>query len=461
VLETSSLERPLPNNTEAERSILGAILLDNTALKTTLEKLKPEDFFHDHHRRIFQQMTTLGETQQAIDLVTLTDQLHRAGELESSGGHAYISQLMDGVPHVTNIEHYVHIVKEKSLLRSLIYATHAIQQQALEAEEDSSVILGRATETLTGLATEAQTGKQSCMAVCTPEEWKALGGDAVDYFVYPFAARGLLTLLDGAAKSAGKTTLLLTGLAASLRHDLFLNRATQNVRVLYVTEENPRTFRMALARAGLADETRFHIMPFSSYAGKPWPQVARAIEAKCVELKIDWLVVDTFFAVAGLGGETENQAGAVDAAIAPLRGIVGRLDIALTLTRHTRKSGGPIGESGRGSTALTGAADSIVELKRHPGSLYPERRQLEITGRVESAFMEIELRDGLYIVAPEAQVDNSTDEADRVAIAIAENRTANLHDLGRITRVSKNRISALASSRGWHKEGNEWVQTPS
>src|SRR5882762_6103511 len=149
---TTALERQLPQNTEAERSILGAILLDNNALNATLEKLKPEDFFHDHHRRIYQQMIALGETQQAIDLVTLTDQLHRRGELESSGGHAYISQLMDGVPHVTNVEHYARIVKEKSLLRGLIYATHAIQQQALEAEDDADAILDRAESQIFQLA---------------------------------------------------------------------------------------------------------------------------------------------------------------------------------------------------------------------------------------------------------------------------------------------------------------------
>jgi replicative DNA helicase len=149
---TTTLERPLPQNTEAERSILGAILLDNNALNATLEKLKPEDFFHDHHRRIYQQMIALGETQQAIDLVTLTDQLHRSGELESSGGPAYIAQLMDGVPHVTNVEHYARIVKEKSLLRGLIHATHAIQQQALEAEEDADTILDRAESQIFQLA---------------------------------------------------------------------------------------------------------------------------------------------------------------------------------------------------------------------------------------------------------------------------------------------------------------------
>src|ERR1700693_3541189 len=149
---TTALERQLPQNTEAERSILGAILLDNNALNATLEKLKPEDFFHDHHRRIYQQMIVLGETQQAIDLVTLTEQLHRSGELESSGGPAYIAQLMDGVPHVTNIEHYARIVKEKSLLRALIHATHSIQQQALEAEEDADAILDRAESAIFQLA---------------------------------------------------------------------------------------------------------------------------------------------------------------------------------------------------------------------------------------------------------------------------------------------------------------------
>ena len=61
---TTSLERPLPHNVEAERSILGAILLDNNALNPAIEKLKAEDFFHDHHRRIFQQMVALGESQQ-------------------------------------------------------------------------------------------------------------------------------------------------------------------------------------------------------------------------------------------------------------------------------------------------------------------------------------------------------------------------------------------------------------
>lgn len=81
----SNLERPLPQNLEAERSILGAILLDNHMLNMAVEKLRSEDFFLDQHRRIFERMITLGETQQAIDLVTLTEDLHRRSELEAAG----------------------------------------------------------------------------------------------------------------------------------------------------------------------------------------------------------------------------------------------------------------------------------------------------------------------------------------------------------------------------------------
>jgi replicative DNA helicase len=149
-----ALERPLPHNLDAERSVLGAILLDNHVLNVAIEKLRPEDFFLEQHRRVFQQMIALGEAQHAIDLVTLTDELHRHGELEAAGGAAYLAQLVDGVPRVTNLEHYARIVKEKALLRSLIHSTHAIQQEALEADEDADVILDRAESTIFQLAEE-------------------------------------------------------------------------------------------------------------------------------------------------------------------------------------------------------------------------------------------------------------------------------------------------------------------
>ena len=148
----ATLERPLPQNLEAERSILGAILLDNHALNAAIENLKPEDFFLEQHRRVFNQMIALGENQQAIDLVTLTESLHRVGELESSGGAPYLAALADGMPRVSNVEHYARIVREKALLRNLIHATHNIQQRALEGEDGADTILDNAESSIFALA---------------------------------------------------------------------------------------------------------------------------------------------------------------------------------------------------------------------------------------------------------------------------------------------------------------------
>jgi replicative DNA helicase len=146
------LEKPLPNNLDAERSVLGAILLDNNALNPAIEHLRPEDFFLDQHRRVFTQMIALGEMQHAIDLVTLTEELHRRGDLEASGGAPYLASLADGMPRVSNVEHYARIVKEKAMLRNLIHTTHNIQQRAFEGEDGADAIMDNAESSIFALA---------------------------------------------------------------------------------------------------------------------------------------------------------------------------------------------------------------------------------------------------------------------------------------------------------------------
>src|SRR5712691_7040915 len=148
----ATLEKPLPNNLDAERSVLGAILLDNNALNPAIEHLRPEDVFLDQHRRVFTQMIALGEGQQAIDMVTLTEELNRKGDLEASGGAPYLASLADGMPRVSNVEHYARIVKEKAILRNLIHATHNIQQRAFEGEDGADAILDNAESSIFQLA---------------------------------------------------------------------------------------------------------------------------------------------------------------------------------------------------------------------------------------------------------------------------------------------------------------------
>jgi replicative DNA helicase len=148
----TTLERPLPHNIEAERSILGAVLLDNHALNTAIERLRAEDFFLSQHRLIFERMIQLGEKQHGIDTVTLMEEMTRSGQLEAAGGVAYLSALADGLPRVTNVDHYARIVKEKAILRGLIHSASAIQEEALAAGDDADMILDRAESAIFQLA---------------------------------------------------------------------------------------------------------------------------------------------------------------------------------------------------------------------------------------------------------------------------------------------------------------------
>ena len=145
-------ERALPHNLEAERSILGAILIRNDAFNVAAELIDADDFFRDAHRRVFDKMVDLNERGQAIDLVTLRDELSRSGDLDPVGGPAYISSLADGVPRSTNVEHYARIVKERATLRNLIAAANRIVAEAYAAREDASVVLDRAEQEIFSIA---------------------------------------------------------------------------------------------------------------------------------------------------------------------------------------------------------------------------------------------------------------------------------------------------------------------
>src|SRR6266478_4022814 len=148
----TTLERPLPSNLDAQSSILGALLLDKHRQNTAIENVLPEDCCIDKARPVYVQLIALGESQQAIDLVTLTEELHRRGELEAAGGAPYLSALADGMPRVSNVEHYARIVKEKALLRNLIHATHNIQQRAFEGDDGADAILDGAESSIFALA---------------------------------------------------------------------------------------------------------------------------------------------------------------------------------------------------------------------------------------------------------------------------------------------------------------------
>jgi replicative DNA helicase len=145
-------ERTLPHNLEAERSVLGAILVHNDAFNMAAQVIDSGDFYRDAHRRIFDKMVQLNERNQAIDFVTLKEELARAGEIDEVGGPAYVASLADGVPRATNVEYYARIVKEKATLRNLIFAANKILTNAYEADQESDLILDEAESSIFAVA---------------------------------------------------------------------------------------------------------------------------------------------------------------------------------------------------------------------------------------------------------------------------------------------------------------------
>jgi replicative DNA helicase len=148
----ATADRTLPHNLEAERSVLGAILVHNDAFNTAAQVIDGRDFYRDAHRRIFDRMVTLNERSAAIDFITLKEELSRGGELEHVGGPAYIASLVDGVPRATNVEYYAKIVKEKATLRNLIYAANKILSNAYEADQEPELILDEAESLIFAVA---------------------------------------------------------------------------------------------------------------------------------------------------------------------------------------------------------------------------------------------------------------------------------------------------------------------
>lgn len=128
-----------PQNIEAEQSVLGAIIFDNEAMPKALEILSADDFYKENHRRLYNAMCGLFEKNEPIDIVTLNEHLKRNDELEAVGGISYLSYLANTVPTSANIRYHAKIVREKSLLRSLIQtATHItsrVYEDSLDADE--------------------------------------------------------------------------------------------------------------------------------------------------------------------------------------------------------------------------------------------------------------------------------------------------------------------------------------
>ncbi len=154
-----ALEKGLPANPDAERFVLGSILLNDSVYLQVAGVLDVDDFSLEKHRRIFLRMRDLYDRGQHIDRVTLADELMKQGQLESVDGLSYLISLDEGLPALANLDGYVRIVKDKSTLRKLIFNAQAVINRCLIGEEEPEAILASTEETLLKLG-ESRTKDQ-------------------------------------------------------------------------------------------------------------------------------------------------------------------------------------------------------------------------------------------------------------------------------------------------------------
>lgn len=158
-------DRVPPHNLDAERAVLGGVLINSEALNDA-DTLKPSDFYRKAHQRIFETLIALANQSVEIDLVTVKNALITSGWLEDIGGASYLASLQDGVPHSTNVAHYAAIVREKAALRRLITAGVEMLDKAFDASEPSLEILEAAERAIIGLAdTTAADGFESMRTI--------------------------------------------------------------------------------------------------------------------------------------------------------------------------------------------------------------------------------------------------------------------------------------------------------
>ncbi|WP_155287724.1 replicative DNA helicase [Lacticaseibacillus zhaodongensis] len=150
--QTPTGGRQLPQSNEAEQSVLGSILINSDLMADAQEYVQPEDFYRRAHRLIFEAMTALSDRGEAIDQVTVADELEKSGQLEDAGGQEYFIELADSVPTITNIVYYARIVKQKATSRRLIQAANTIAERGYEDSDDPEVQLEDAEEQISTIS---------------------------------------------------------------------------------------------------------------------------------------------------------------------------------------------------------------------------------------------------------------------------------------------------------------------
>jgi hypothetical protein len=419
--------RALPANLDAERCVLASLICKMKDYGTALVLL-PSDFSSHSHRLIYKVIQKRVSASESVDVVAIMDELGE--DLDAVGGGAYLGELLQGMYIGTDLANCVRIIRKKAMLRELAN----LGELAWTANGEADQILARVKMLSSHI--EQGFGQKAKSLPFTSANEGAKAAESIEWLVKGYVARGGLTLLSAKVKM-GKTTLATRLVEAMLVNSPFIGARTKYTPIVYLTEQPRVSFNVALQRANLTERADLRILHFIDTLGVRWADVAAAAGEECKRLGSNLLIVDTLAQFAGLVGDEENNSGAQLEAVRPLQAIAAE-GVGVLILSHDRKSGGEVGDATRGSSALPGAVDIVLSLRRPDGNNRKSLRVVQSLSRFSETPEElvIELTEQGYIALGE-KADVALQEAREAILTTAPTSEAEAITLEQITEAAK------------------------
>ena len=334
-LDLLFLKKTPPHSPEVEKTVLGAILVNNKNLNVVLSVVSPEDFYKEGHRKILGRIISMVDKGQPVDLISLSDSLQRDGTLEEIGGAAYLSSLMDGVPKSLNVEYHAQIIKEKALLRRLIFSSAKIISESYDQKIDADDILDEAQSAIIDVAEQrVKPGFVPIQALTgvTLEEIDHLRHRKVAVTGIPTGFRDLDALTAGLHKSefivvAARPSMGKTALCLNISHHVGIK--TEHAAGFFSLEMSKEQLAMRLlcadaqvdlqnARKGFVSDNDFGRLKLSAevlseakiYVDESAALTIMEMKAKTRRLKMEQnldLVFVDYMQLMRTGGRFENR----------------------------------------------------------------------------------------------------------------------------------------------------------
>lgn len=445
-MRTAAASAPaVPHNLDAERAVLGAVILDNDALQVARETLSPSDFFLNEHGRLFQVMLELSQHGVSIDYVTLVDKLESIDALERCGGAAYVASLGDGLPRVSNVAHYAAIVREAAAKRRFLHAIHDLNVAA-----ESGVPSDELRKRVADLALMFRPRPEETVRVVSAAELLAMQILPREKLLDPIlSARSLNEVFSW--RGVGKTWFALGLSHAVATGGCFLKWSAPKPRsVLFVDGElDPHDLQQRVKLLDAAADVRADTLRFlcCNMQPDPFPNLATPQAQALIESILgnaELLVLDNLASLAPSADDQESEDWvAIQAWFTELK----RSGVSVIFLHHAGHAGWA-----RGTTRREDLLDTVVELRWPKGyvaadGLSCEVRFTKTRGALGDAAapLEVRLESDERGLMQWTYGDLQDERAEQVAALHDAGKS--IRDIAKLTGIPKSTVDRLVVKR--------------